>query len=157
MWREGEHLPSAGEPGAKLGCRPGWSGPRPVLTAEFLNTDQSQEDFRLHQLYCQFIMMHRLCTEIHDIFQVLYLCFTGSNLCTSSWMNISVTQYQAQMGTQPHIWVDLMGALVTKDETRRGYILDGSVVAREIAISWCFCKSAKLENAIAYHFLHKML
>lgn len=113
MWREGEHLPSAGELGAKLGCRPGWSGPRPMLTAEFLNTDQSQEDFRLHQLYCQFIMMHRLCTEIHDIFQVLYLCFTGSNLCTSSWMNISVTQYQAQMGTQPHIWVDLMGALLS--------------------------------------------
>ena len=113
MWREGEHLPSAGELGAKLGCRPGWSGPRPVLTAEYLNTDQSQEDFRLHQLYCQFIMMHRLCTEIHDIFQVLYLCFTGSNLCTSSWMNISVTQYQAQMGTQPHIWVDLMGALLS--------------------------------------------
>ena len=60
-------------------------------------------DFRLHQLYCQFIMMHWLCTEIHDIFQVLYLCFTGSNPCTSCWMNISVTQFQAQMGTQPHI------------------------------------------------------
>ena len=31
------------------------------------------------------------------------------------------------------------------------------MVALEIAISWCFCKSAKLENAIAYHFPHKML
>ena len=43
MWREGKHLPYAGELGAKLECRPGWSGPRPVLTAEFLSTDQSQE------------------------------------------------------------------------------------------------------------------
>ena len=49
-------------------------------------------DFCLHQLYCQFIVLYRLCTEIHDIFQVLYLRFTGSDLCTSSWMTVSVTQ-----------------------------------------------------------------
>lgn len=49
-------------------------------------------DFCLHQLYCQFIMMHQLCTGIQKTFQLLYLCFTKSNLCTSSWITVSVTQ-----------------------------------------------------------------
>ena len=37
--------------------------------------------------------------------------------------------------TTTHLGGSDGGSVVTKDETRRGYILDGSVVAREIAIS----------------------
>ena len=59
MWREGKHLPYAGELGAKLGCRTGWSGPRPVLTAEFLNTDQSQEI----SVFISFIVSSSWCID----------------------------------------------------------------------------------------------